>query len=152
LSKGSTRSITEGRTKFLGKLIESATKKAASKQMIAHLTDLLTCTSHPWRIQTMDLQKLYHFFIKISFCVDAGTISKLQSIATRFLKKWLKLPCSASRVILYYPGLCCRSVSHVSKLSLLSCISATSDLRIQELGLQLRLGFLYRLMTMNTLF
>ena len=37
LSKGSTRSITEGQTKFLGKLIDvslSATKKASGKRMI----------------------------------------------------------------------------------------------------------------------
>ena len=79
-------------------------------------------------------------------CVDAvssWTISRLESIATRFLKKWLKLPCSASRVILYYPGVCCPSITHVSreaKLSLLSCVSATSDPRLQELGLQLHLG------------
>ena len=47
LSKGSTRSITEGQTKFLGKLIDvslSATKKAAGKRMINRLTDLLTET------------------------------------------------------------------------------------------------------------
>ena len=71
------------------------------------------------------------------------TISRLESIATRFLKKWLRLPRSASRVILYYPGVCCPSVTHVSreaKLSLLSCVSATSDPRLQELGLQLHLG------------
>ena len=79
-------------------------------------------------------------------CVDAvsrGTISKLESIATRFLKKWLNLPRSATRVILYYPGVCCPSISHVSreaKLSLLACVSASSDLRLQELNLHLRLG------------
>ena len=74
-------------------------------------------------------------------CVDAvskGAISKLESIATRFLKKWLGLPRSATRVILYYPGVCCPSVSQVSreaKLSLLACVSSSSDLRLQELNL-----------------
>ena len=53
------------------------------------------------------------------------------------------MPQSATRVILYYPGVCCPSISHVSreaKLSLLACVSASSDLRLQELNLHLRLG------------
>ena len=47
LSKGSTRPITEGHTKFLGKLIDvslGATKKAASKNMVCRLTNLPTAT------------------------------------------------------------------------------------------------------------
>jgi len=47
LSKGMTRSITERHTNFLAKIIDvslSATKKAASKHMLRHLTDLLTAT------------------------------------------------------------------------------------------------------------
>ena len=54
------------------------------------------------------------------------------------------LPRSATRVILYYPGVCCSSIiTHVSreaKLSLLACVSASSDHRLQELGLQLQLA------------
>ena len=67
-------------------------------------------------------------------------------MATRYLKKWLTLPRSATRAILYYPGMCCSSISQISrqaKLSLLSCISASSDYQLQELGLQLRLGDSY---------
>jgi len=44
---------------------------------------------------------------------------------------------------MYYPGVCCPSISQVSreeKLSLLACVSASSDLRLQELNLQLKLG------------
>ena len=58
-------------------------------------------------------------------------------------KIWLGLPRSATRAILYYPGVCCPSISQVSreaKLSLLSCISATGDPQLQQLGLQLHLG------------
>jgi len=44
LLKGTTRSITEGDTKLLGKLIDSATKKAANKRIIARLTELLAVT------------------------------------------------------------------------------------------------------------
>jgi len=65
---------------------------------------------------------------------------------TRYLKKWLILPRSATCAVLYYPGVCCPSISQVSrqaKLSLLSCISASSDYQLQELGLQLCLGDTY---------
>ena len=61
-------------------------------------------------------------------------------MVTRYLKKW---PRNATRVILYYLGICCPSVSHMSrkaKLSLLSCICVSSDPRLQELGLHLHLG------------
>ena len=152
LSKGSTRSITAGQTKFLGKTIDislSTTKKAANEKMITRLTDLLTATDI---LPIRGEYKLWIYrnyiisLLRFCLCVDAVsscTISKLESIATRFLKKWLKLPRCASRVILYYPGVCCPSITHVSreaKLSLLSCVSATSDPRLQELGLQLHLG------------
>ena len=152
LSKGTTSSITEGQTKFLGKLIDvslSATKKAAARRMIRLLTDLLTasdslpiCGEYKLWIYRNYILSLIRFYL----CVDAvsrGAISKLESIATRFLKKWLGLPRSATRVILYYPGVCCPSVSQVSreaKLSLLACVSSSSDLWLQELNLQLRLG------------
>jgi len=72
--------------------------------MIAHLTHLLTCTD------TLPIRGEYKLWIyrnyiisllRFHLCVDAvssGTISKLESIATCFLTKWLKLPHSA----LYY--------------------------------------------------
>ena len=52
----------------------------------------------------------------------------------------------AAHDILYYPGVCCPSISQVSrqaKLSLISCISVSSDYQLQELGLQLQLGNTY---------
>ena len=70
--------------------------------------------------------------------VTPGAISKIENMATRYIKKWLSFPISATHAILYYPGLCCPSISQVSrqaKLSLLCCISATSDTSLQELGL-----------------
>ena len=75
--------------------------------------------------------------------ITKPAITKLENLATRYLKKWLRLPRSATRAILYYPGVCCPSISQVSreaKLSLLSCISATGDPQLQQLGLQLHLG------------
>ena len=95
----------------------------------------------------MDIQKLYIILLlQFHLCVDAvssWSISKLESFATHFLKKWLNLPRSATRVVLYYPGVCCPSITHISreaKLSSLACVSASVDPQIQELGLQLHLG------------
>jgi len=53
------------------------------------------------------------------------------------------LPLSATRAVLYYPGVCSPSISHISreaKLSLLACVDASTDDRLQELGFQLHLG------------
>ena len=95
LSKGSTRPITEGHTKFLGKLIDvtlSATKKAASKNMVHRLTDLLNATDS---LQIRGEYKLWIYrnfiisLLRFHLCVDAissSSIAKLESIATRFLK------------------------------------------------------------------
>ena len=149
-----TRSITEWHTKFLGKVTDislSATKRTASKRMLqlCRLSDLLTATDQ------LPIHGEYKMWIYRNYiislllfhlCVDAissCSISKLDSIATRFLKKWLNLPRSATCVVLYYPGVCCPSISLVSreaKLSLLACVSASADQRLQELGLQLNLG------------
>ena len=127
----------------------SAIKSIANKKMTSLLTDLLTATdSLPIRGE----YKLWIYrnyilsLLRFHLCVDAitnHTIKQLESMVTRYLKKWLQLPRNATQVILYYPGICCPSVSHVSreaKLSLLSCICVSSDPRLQELGLHLHLG------------
>ena len=152
LSKGTTRSIIQGETKFLGKLINvslSATKKAVNKRIIAHLTELLAATDalsirgeyKLWIYRSYILSLLcFHLSIDV---ITQSTISKLESIATCYLKKWLHLPRSATRVILYYPKVCCPSVSHISreaKLNLFCCVSASSDPQRHELGLHLQLG------------
>ena len=150
LSNGVTRSIVED--KFLGKLISvslSATKRAAGKQMITRLTTLLNATDSLCIRGEYKLCIYRNYIISLlrfHLCVDTvsnGTISQMESTATRYLKKWLNLPRSATRVILYYPGVCCPSITHVpreAKHSLLACVSASSDHRLQELGLQLQLA------------
>jgi len=78
--------------------------------------------------------------------IRKGAITKLENLATRYLKKWLGLPRCATCAILYYPDICCTSLSQVSKeakLSLLSCISTSGDPQLSELGLQLHLGDAY---------
>lgn len=96
----------------------------------------------------MDISKLHSLLLRFHLCVDAvspSTISKMESLATRYLKKWLQLPRSSTRVILYYPGICCPSVTYISreaKLNLLSCISSSSDPQLHELGIHLGQSFL----------
>jgi len=155
LSGGSTRAITDGGTKFLGKSLDfslSATKAAAKKKMSDKLSYLLsTVDSLPIRGEyKLWLYRNYVIsLLRFHLSVDAitkGTITKLENLATRYLKRWLGLPRCATRAILYYPGVCCPSLSQVSreaKLSLLSCISASGDPQLSELGLQLHLGDSY---------
>ena len=155
LSGGVTKSITESGTKFLGKSLEvslSATKTVANKKLCSLLSQLLSATD-VLPVQGEYKLWLYRNYIvsllRFHLSVDAVTksaVTKMENLATRHLKKWLSLPRSATRTILYYPGMCCCSISQVSrqvKLSLLSCISATSDTQLQELGLQLHLGDSY---------
>ena len=155
LSGGITKSITEGGTKFLGKSLEvslSATKSVANKKMCNLLSYLLS-TTDVLPIRGEYKLWLYRNYIIFLLCfhlsVDAvtkGAVTKMENMATRYLKKWLGLPKSATRAMLYYPGVCCPSISQVSRqarLSLLSCIDASSDYQLQELGLQLHLGDAY---------
>ena len=155
LSGGITKSITEGGTKFLGKSLEvslSATKSVANKKMCNLLSNLLS-TTDVLPIRGEYKLWLYRNYIISLLCfhlsVDAvtkGAVTKMENMATRYLKKWLGLPRSATRAVLYYPGMCCPSISQVSRqarLSLLSCIDASFDYQLQELGLQLHLGDAY---------
>ena len=155
LSGGSTRSITEGSTKFLGKSLDvslSATKAIAKKRITDKLSYLLSTTDNlPIRGEyKLWLYRNYIIsLLRFHLAVDAiskHAIGKLENLATRYIKRWLGLPRSSTRAILYYPGVCCPGISQVSreaKLSLLSCISTTSDYQLQQLGLQLHLGDAY---------
>jgi len=115
--------------------------------MIAQFSDLLSAT---YILHIHGEYKLwtYHNYILLLLCfhlvVSAVTPTALSnSMAKCYLKKWVHLPQSATRAILYYLEICCQSVSHVTreaKLSLLSCISASSYPRLYDLGLHLHLG------------
>ena len=128
LSGGCTKSITEGGTKFLGKSLEvssSATKATANKNMIDSLSQLLSATDllpirgeyKLWLYRNYTVS-LLHFHLS----VDA--ITKLENLATCYLKKWLGLPRCATRALLYYPGVCCPSVPVVSREAKLSCLAS----------------------------
>ena len=81
--------------------------------------------------------------LRFNLWVDAvyyGSISKLESIATWFLNKWLKVSHYLSFSIILMYVACISHVSSKAKLSLIACVSSSSDLRLQELNLQLWLG------------
>ena len=109
---------------FLGKSLEvslSATKRAASKKMCDVLSRLLSTTDllpirgeyKLWLYRNY-IVSLLRFHLSVD-SVTTGAITKMENIATRLLKKWLNLPRSATRAVLYYPGVCCPSISQVSK-------------------------------------
>ena len=141
----------------MGKLLEvslSATKSVANKKVCNLLSNLLS-TIDVLPIRGEYKLWLYRNYVisllRFHLSVDAvtkGAVTKMENMTTRYvyLKRWLGLPKSATRAVLYYPGMCCPSISQVSRqaqLSLLSCIDASSDYHLQELGLQLHLGDAY---------
>ena len=93
---------------------------------------------YPRLQQNWQSHYIVHFHISVD-AVTKGTITKMENMATCYLKKWLNLPRSATHAILYYPGVVPTDISR----HLLSCISASSDYKLQELGLQLHLGDFY---------
>ena len=139
----------------MGKSLEvslSATKSVANKKMCNLLSYLLST------IDVLPIQGEYKFWLyrnyvisllRFHLSVDAftkGSVTKMENMTTRHLKKWLGLPKSATCAVLYYPGMCYPSISQVSRqarLSLLSCIDASSDYQLRELDLQLLLGDAY---------
>jgi len=104
LSSGTTRLISEGGTKFLGKLVDvslSATKAVANRKVLSFLTELLSATD---LLPIRGEYKLWIYrnyiisLLRFRLCVDAitnHTIKKLESTVTRYLKKWLQLPRNA---------------------------------------------------------
>ena len=46
---------------------------------------------------------LLRFHLSVD-AVTKGAVAKMENMATRYLKKWLGLPKSATRAVLYYPG------------------------------------------------
>ena len=86
------------------------TKRAAGTRMKTRLTSLLSATDS---LQICGEYELWIYrnysisLLRFNLCVGAvpnSTITQLESTATRYLKKWLNLPHSATRVLLYYPS------------------------------------------------
>jgi len=110
----------------------SSTKRNASKRMVSQLSSIPSATDPLCIFGEYELWIYRNCIVSLlcfHLCVGAvstRTISQLELTATHNLKKWLNLPRIATWVILYYPGVCCPNITHVSreaKLNLLSCVS-----------------------------
>ena len=83
---------------------------------------------------------LSFIFTLLLIALDQQLSQNGKSCKIKYLKHWLFLPHSATCFILNYPDVCCPSISLIlkyCKLSLLTSISISSDLLLQELTLLL---------------
>ena len=67
----------------------------------------------------------------------SSSVHKMEALATKALKKWMKLPRNATQAILYHPDVLnvpsCDSLKTKAKLSFLVAIDHSTDHLIQEL-------------------
>jgi len=71
-------------------------------------------------------------------CLSVDTVTKgtITKMATRYLRKWLTLPRSATHAILYYLGVYCPSISQISRqekyksIVMYQCLFRLSTLRL----------------------
>ena len=102
--------------------------------MIAHLSELLEATDalsihgeyKLWIYRNYIYPSLLRFHLGAD-AVPPSAISKMESMATCYMKKWLQLLRSST---LYYLRICSPTMSSISreaKLNLLSCVNASSD-------------------------
>jgi hypothetical protein len=113
LQNGETRNICDSPTKFLGHTVAAttlATKSAASKSLYDHMTPALNnIESRPIRgemetwivpnylIPSMQFQLAANLIYK-------GIILKLKNNISKLVKKWLRLPKNAIRVLFHHPA------------------------------------------------
>ena len=106
--------ITTGSTKFLGHLLGEflqASRQAASGSVRKKMTEALKLIDQkPVRGECKVWVDKNYFTPSFVFllAVDAipdSTIKSLRSSATRFIKKWLKLPQCATPVAIFHPEL-----------------------------------------------
>ena len=144
---GSTRSISNSATKFLGQIIgasASSSKKQSIKMLTIKLeeclsrldTSLIRGDYRVWIYRNFVVPSLFFHLSVNSFSVSA--IKKLQSKATCFLKRWLRLPRSPTLSILFHPEVLnlpyLQHYVEKAKLNCLSTISSSVDPRISELS------------------
>ena len=146
LLNGSTRSILDHPTKFLGQVVTAyplLTKREASKCLQQKVETALKHTNERpirgemkmWIVSHYLLPSL-HFHLQVN--PISSTLLKLEQTIRTLLKKWLKLPLNATQAILYHPSVlavhavssCCTK----AKVSYMSSILASSDTAIIELN------------------
>ena len=150
LTDGWTRSISEGATKFLGATIATSRQSIAStakKQLEEKFSlALKSIDSRPIRgeykvwIFRNYVVPSSRFLLTVDPISDNG-IRSIQSTATKFIKRWLKLPRNATQAILFHPA--ALNCPHLpterlkAKVSQLATISTSCDTKIQEITFNL---------------
>ena len=147
LLSGSTRSILDQPTKFLGKVVTaypSLTKREASKRLQQKVEVALKNTDERpirgemkvWIVSHYLLPSL-HFHLQVN-PISSTLLKKLEQTIGTLLKKWLKLPRNATQAILYHPSVLAvpsaPSCYMKAKVSYMSSILASSDPAIIELN------------------
>ena len=147
LTNGTTRSLSEAPTKFLGHTIaasEALTKRAASSSLKSIITEgLQKIDDRPIRGE-MKVWILRHYLIPSTHfhlmvnLIQPSTIATLENTIARFVKKWLQLPRNATRAVIHHPTVTnvpsLGAVMMKAKLSLLVSLHYSSDPAIIEMN------------------
>ena len=147
LRTGETRNLCDGgHTKFLGQVVAattSTTKTVASKAFQdLMMSALKNVDSRPIRgeMKTWIVRNYLIPSMQFQLAVNQtckSTILKLENYTSKLMKKWLRLPRNATRVIFHQPAILgvppIRNVKTTAKLSYLCCVRNTSDPAIQEI-------------------
>ena len=143
LLNGSTRSILDHPTKFLGQVVTaypSLTKREASKCLQQKVETALKHTDERPIREEMKMWIVSHYLLpSLHFHLQVNPISptllkKLEQTIGTLLKKWLKLPCNATQAILYHLPFLQSLLSPPAKVSYMSPILASSDTASIELN------------------
>ena len=146
LNEGTTRNIAEYGVKFLGRLLIGTPKTTCSQSSntlsIFRASLQAFLSARPIRgeyklwIYQCYLAPSMHFYLAIN-PTSANAIKKAEAIATKALKKWLKLPRNATQTTLYHPevlnALQLSNLKVKAKPSFLVSINQSTDRLIQEL-------------------
>ena len=148
LLEGNTRPISEAPTKFLGKVL-GQNKRETLKYSSNHLKEKLLKTIQSinqrpirgemkvWLLKNYVMPSL-HFHLAVNQ-VKQTTIQMLEDIIAKTMKKWPRLPRSATRALLHHPAII-SSVPQVSlaynkaKISILSALASTTDPIVEEVN------------------
>ena len=145
LSKGSTRNITSGSTKFLGHLLGESlqvSRHAGSEKIRKKVKEALRLIEQRpvrgeykvWIYKNYLAPSL--FFLLAVDAIPESTIKSLQNSATRFIKKWLNLPRCATPAAIFHPEvLNLPFLPHLrerAKLAFVSQIEASKDPYIRQ--------------------
>ena len=147
LLRGSTKSIVDHPTKFLGQVVTaypSQIKREASKHLQQKVESalknieerLIRGEMKVWIVSHYLLPSL-HFHLQVN-PISTTLLQKLEQSIGTMLKKWLKFPRNATQAILYHPSVLAvpstTSSYTKAKVSYMSSILASSDPAIIELN------------------